>query len=314
MNILCLLVLIGLGACQSEMKESLAEEPNEQNQWSEELKSTDDESREEYDFGDGNQTNGTLTAEVASNQNEARPNVSDGKQEGVVRAFHDLSRTDSKPMLIQKVDMELRVDDLPRGRAQLDSLLDRYQAYLAHELYAEQSGTKGYELTIKVPAQYLEFFLKGSKGIEGELRSFGRNSEDVKAQYIDQATRLATKRKVLERYEAILGRAGKISEVLEAEREIRNLIEEIEATEGRLKYLREQSAYASLNVHLFQWVEAEPLTAQLGYGDKVLAALASGGNGVLALVLFLIQIWPILLLVPVFILAWRKRRGEVKTA
>lgn len=310
MILVCFLTPVALGGCQYQVKETYQAKEVEAASWTDEEVTAED--RSGLNFGDA--TGEAKATSVNEGTYSQLLHLEDRNFVDANSAPVKQAESRSKPMLIQKVSMELRVDNLQHSRQQLDSILQLNQGYLAHERYEEEVGQKGFQMIVRVPSDKLEQFLRGSKGMEGELRSFGRNSEDVKAQYIDQETRLSTKRKVLERYEAILGRAGKISEVLEAEREIRNLIEEIEATEGRLKYLREQSSYATVSMDLFEWVESEPLTAQVGFGDKVILAFQSGGKSVLAVVLFFIQIWPFMLLIPVFILAWRKRRHSLKAS
>jgi len=82
--------------------------------------------------------------------------------------------------------------------------------------------------------------------------------------------------------------------MLEIERELSNIREEIEAKQGRLKYLNDQVSLSTLNVEFYK------ITSQTGatvsYGSKMWKALKSGFNGLSIFFLGILHIWPFIII------------------
>ncbi|MEM6772262.1 MAG: DUF4349 domain-containing protein, partial [Bacteroidota bacterium] len=139
--------------------------------------------------------------------------------------------------------------------------------------------------------------------------------KDVTAEWLDLESRLQTKRDVRDRYIAILrNQAKKVEDILNAEDKIRVITEEIEAKEGRLRYLRDQVSLSTLTLELYEtreYRDVGPVTKR-SFGSELIAALANGWELVRMLVLGLISIWPLLLLgtgIVWGVRRWRKRKS-----
>ncbi len=94
-----------------------------------------------------------------------------------------------------------------------------------------------------------------------------------------------------------------MKDILEIEENIRVIQEEIESTEGRLKYLNDQIAFSTLNIHLFREKEYvyQP-TPQDKFSERVKDALSNGWKAVVDFVLQSISAWPFLILMFVAII------------
>ena len=104
---------------------------------------------------------------------------------------------------------------------------------------------------IKVPPDKLMDFLDYT-GDRGEITRSSMSSEDVTDSYYDAATRLETKRKSLERYYDLLGDARNVDEIIQIQRTIDIITEDIEALEGRIKVLNSQVGMATVDLSLYQ--------------------------------------------------------------
>ena len=82
--------------------------------------------------------------------------------------------------------------------------------------------------------------------------------------------------------------------MLEIERELSQIREEIEAKQGRLKYLQSQVSLSTLEIEFYK----DEVTTQVtnSYGSKMVNALKSGWNGVSVFFLGLLHLWPFLIL------------------
>ncbi len=120
------------------------------------------------------------------------------------------------------------------------------------------SGRQRGTLVLRIPTERFPEALKSLKEL-GTVKVENVSSQDVTKAYADLETRLKVKRETLERLRDILRRqTGKLSDVLEVEREIARVTEEIEQMEGERRYYDQQVALSTLTVELF---EPEPLVA-----------------------------------------------------
>ncbi len=120
------------------------------------------------------------------------------------------------------------------------------------------SGRERGTLVLRLPAERFGDALRSLKEL-GVVKAENVSSQDVTKAYADLETRLRVKRETLERLRDILRRqTGKLSDVLEVEREIGRVTEEIEQMEGERRYYDQQLALSTLSLEL---IEPEPLLA-----------------------------------------------------
>lgn len=152
--------------------------------------------------------------------------------------------------VIRSADLRLLVDDADEaGRAIRD--------------LAESSG--GFVLSssrlryqIKVPATGLDSVVDRIETLgEVDRRSF--RGEDVTAEYVDLEVRLANAHAARRSYEALLGQAKTVAEVLEVEKALHEVQERIELLEGRRKFLDEHLALSDVDVSLREVEAPGPL-------------------------------------------------------
>ncbi|MEL7161770.1 MAG: DUF4349 domain-containing protein, partial [Bacteroidota bacterium] len=91
---------------------------------------------------------------------------------------------------------------------------------------------------------------------------------------------------------------------------IRVITEEIEAKEGRLRYLRDQVSLSTLTLELYETQEYRETgeTYTRSFGSKILASLGLGWAMIQDVLLFLAAIWPLLILLAGGFWFWRWRR------
>ena len=116
------------------------------------------------------------------------------------------------------------------------------------------------------------------------------SSEDVTEQYIDIEARLKAKKELENRYLEILQKAQKVSEILEIERELSKIREEIESRQGQLNYLQSKVSMSRLHISFYKETANTGVTAS--YGSKMWNALKGGFNGMSSFFLGLLYIWP----------------------
>ena len=106
------------------------------------------------------------------------------------------------------------------------------------------------EVTIKVPQEKFDEAVKELKKLALKVKSEHIQGRDVTEEYTDLESRLrnleATEAQLLK----IMERSGKITEVLEVQRELTRVRGQIETTKGRMKYLRESAEMSAITCHI----------------------------------------------------------------
>ena len=173
--------------------------------------------------------------------------------------------------------------------------------------------------TIRLPQQHFESVLFELSKYATFIDFKNINSEDVSEAYIDLQSRLNTKLSVRARYEAILRNKVKtVEDILLTEEKLRKLQEEIEAAQGRLKYLNSKVALSTINIDLYETVShvKEPETYIQSYSSKIKESLSFGWNLLKNIFLGILYLWPLWFILLAFLIFWqyRKRKnGKIRT-
>lgn len=195
----------------------------------------------------------------------------------------------------------------------LEDTFNRIQTAIAANKATIQNDSEGKDydniyrnLTIRVPSQNFDSFINAiSKGVTYFERK-DISSQNVTEEYIDLTSRLNTKRKLEARYLEILQKATKISEILEIEKQISAIREEIEAKEGQLKYLESRVSESTITIEFYKII-AKKEGVKTSYGSKIWTAIQSGFFSLSEFLISIISVWPFIIVFCVLTYFIRKR-------
>lgn len=161
--------------------------------------------------------------------------------------------------IIYTGSVELRTDDLDAAERKLEEMVKQFNGYLGS---ASRAGTKGSQRsgswTIRIPSTGYGSFVKVISTI-GELQSSSQQAEDVSEEFYDVEARLKNKKVEEARLIELLQKAtGKLTEVLQVEKELSRVREEIEQIEGRLRFLTNQTDLSTITVTINEVKEFRP--------------------------------------------------------
>ena len=216
-----------------------------------------------------------------------------------------------KKKIIKNGRLGIRVNELNETKLQVDALIAKYNGYYANENLINSDYESSFDLNIRIPASHFEKFISELETGKGEILYKSIAAQDVTAQYIDLETRLESKRSYLTRYKEILKQAKTIKDILEIEEMIRNLQEEIESTEGHLRYLSDQVSYSTLNLNLSKEVEfTYSPEKRTNFIVKLKQSLSNGWFGFVDFLLVLVHIWPLWILLAGVVVLFRRIRRK----
>lgn len=215
--------------------------------------------------------------------------------------------------LIRTAELRMQVPQLDTATRQLTTLVSDRGGFIATSEFTNSSYQLTQNLTVRVPADQFATLLTELAQL-GNKPDYQRiNTLDVTETWVDLESRLATKRAVRERYlEVLRNRAQTAEDILNAEDKIRVVTEEIEAQEARLRALKDRVAYSTIEVELYQQKQVEELPEdpyRVSFWHQVGRAFGDGWSLVKGGVVFLITIWPLWIVLPVFLYAWRRWRN-----
>ncbi|MDI9342056.1 MAG: DUF4349 domain-containing protein [Sediminibacterium sp.] len=214
--------------------------------------------------------------------------------------------------IIKEGNINLKTKDILAAKRYLDQAIKLHQGYYEKEELQNNDYSTVYSLKIRIPAEQFEKLVLTIENGKDEILEKNIRANDVTEEFVDIETRLNNKREYLKRYRDLLLKANSVKDILEIEGSIRGLEEELESTEGRLKYLSDQVAYSTLEVNLtynkeytYKPAEKDP------FGERIKKALSGGWNGFVDFIITLFYIWPLMLIfsgIFYWFRKWQKKR------
>ncbi len=151
-------------------------------------------------------------------------------------------------------------------------------------------------LTVRVPSENLDAFVASLVDGVGFFDEKTITAEDVTAQFIDVEARLNAKLKLEKRYLELLSQAKNVTQMLEIEKELSKIREDVEAQAGQLKYLQNQVAMSTVTIEFYKTIAENEQVAE-SYGSKLWTAIRSGFFNFSGFIVGLVSIWPFLILI-----------------
>jgi len=211
--------------------------------------------------------------------------------------------------IIKDGDLTVKTEQINASKKGIDNLLKKLSAYYETEDLQNSDEVISYDLKIRIPSANFEKLISTLENGKDEIERKNIKARDVTEEFVDIETRLANKRDYLKRYKELLSKAQTVKDILTVEENIRNLQEEIESKEGRLKYLSDQVTFSTLNIHLYQ--EKEPTDKnQDSFLAKTKTSLKQGWTSIVDFMLWAMGIWPYLIIA---ILSFFIIRRKIKT-
>ncbi|HHB79987.1 MAG TPA: DUF4349 domain-containing protein [Saprospiraceae bacterium] len=211
--------------------------------------------------------------------------------------------------IIKTAEVRLQVKNLDSSSKHIQDLVEQFGGFVSNLNMANSNYEWSAQISLKVPAKNFQTLLDSIKKQAIFLNYERIHTDDVTEEYFDIQTRLKTKKEVRDRYIDILrNKAKTVKDILLAEEKIRVVQEEIEAAEGRLKFLSSNVRLSTITVELYQKIEYKPTpnTYSNSFWNRVGRSFKNGLSFFEELTLGLISIWPILLILGL-LFGFRKR-------
>ena len=161
--------------------------------------------------------------------------------------------------LIRNATVELEIVSFDNAVQKITAIANEEHGYVATTDSEKQANGKlRGQVVVKVLPENLDRFLQKIRSL-GELKNQTLGTEDVTKAYLDTDARLKNADVMEQRLiDMLKTKTGKVSDLLQVEKELGRVREEIEKMQGELKYWDSQVQFATLTISLAEKDMEEP--------------------------------------------------------
>ncbi|MFK7812557.1 MAG: DUF4349 domain-containing protein [Maribacter sp.] len=215
--------------------------------------------------------------------------------------------------IIKSANVKYKVRNVKIATNTIKQFAMKYNAYISDLRFENSLYSLENRFTIKIPQEHFDTMMDSIVEVAEFIDYENITTEDITERYIDLQTRLKTKLEVKGRYETILRKNAKtVEDILATEEKLRIIQEEIEAAQGKLKYLTNKVAYSTIQIDLYETVDykEEPETFAKSFWSKSKDGLKFGWELIEAIVLGIIYIWPLIIIGLLLVFLLKKRLNK----
>lgn len=228
----------------------------------------------------------------------------------------DAAQTDSAK-IIYTANLFLESKDYDSAVAALNDALSDADGYMESSNESTYNGSsRSLSLTLRVPQDNYQSFLTAAAQA-GNLVSKSEQADDVTSQYIDLEARISNLTAQRTRLQELQASAETLSDLLDIESSLSDVQYQLESYQSQLDWYAQQVECCTVYVSLEEVKEYTPV--EESFGERLAASFRNGWSNFVAglqqLVVWLILIWPLLLVLAVLamgILFWRRRKNRRK--
>jgi hypothetical protein len=206
----------------------------------------------------------------------------------------DIKNVKIPDKIIKTGTIDIEVENYDEAILKIKNDIKKWDGYISNENENAYSYMTSNVLTIRVLSENFENLVQDVCENVKKVESKSISAVDVSEEFVDLQARLKTKKEVEKRYIELLNKAYDVQDILYVEDKIRVIREEIEAKEGRLKYLSDRVAFSTITLDIKQYYENDKY--EPGFGDDIGDALSTGWSGFLKVLVGLMYLWPLWLI------------------
>lgn len=212
-----------------------------------------------------------------------------------------LTDSSSPRMITQSASFSLLVKNVEKSTKQIITYVNENEGFLVSSTLSNPENSANAYLTINIPSKKLNDTLDYLKSISVKVVSQNLIGRDITEEYQDINSRLEILRANKSRFEEIMARTGVTTEILQIQREIFSIQDQIDSLIGRQKYLEEKAKYSQITINLSTDELSLPYTPDNKWRPEVvfknavrslLKTLQSLGNLAIWLLVFSVIIIP----------------------
>jgi hypothetical protein len=170
-----------------------------------------------------------------------------------------------KPMIVYNGSLSLKVAKLKAASDAVIAMLPKYNGYLSNMSEETSGSLQMVTITARVDAGKVMDFIAEAKKL-GEVLNANLTGDEVTEEFVDLQAQLDALNISAARLKDMLAKSGKVSDLQEVERELFNRQTQINQVEGRMRYLKDRSRLATVEITLNTEAPPSPSNIQFSWG------------------------------------------------
>ncbi|HVM90553.1 MAG TPA: DUF4349 domain-containing protein [Verrucomicrobiae bacterium] len=208
--------------------------------------------------------------------------------------------------IVRDGSLTMRVDDAAKRLEDVRGIVENAKGFVASANVTDNAGVKTAYATVRVPNDQYDAVRTAIKALASTVFVESENSEDVTAQYVDLNARLTAAQAEEQQYLEILKKSGTIEDTLAVTQQLSQVRTQIEQLQGQLRYMNDQTSYATLTLTLTEEAKIQAPTRVWKPGETfnqaiqaLVVALQNLADAFITAGVFILG-----LLVPVILVLW----------
>lgn len=219
-------------------------------------------------------------------------------------------------LVVKNSTLSLLVNEVANVQKQIIQKTESLGGYMVDSNLNSPEGIKSGNVTVRIPAKKLEEALDFFRSLSIRVVSENLTGYDVTDQYVDIQARLEILNKTKAKFEEILNKAATVSEMMEVQRSLISLQDQIDSLKGQEDYLVKNADNARITVYLstdelsLPYAPSQPWRPTVIFKQAV-RSLVGALRGLGTLMIWIVVFSVIWLPTLIIYLLWRKRRSQV---
>jgi hypothetical protein len=321
MAVLCLSVWLVVSGCSSSQKDSASPAAAEQASGAEAPQAMSAKDSLAVKFDQSKTTSNLSSTDTNKSTALAEP----GSATQGTSGFSAVNSAESwNRKVIYKGNLTMEVPNYEAAQVEINNLVTLSGGYILQFAENQSTADQSGNYVIKVPASGFSSFIRDLEKIK-TVSKIRRNiqGQDVSEEYVDLASRLKAKQVVEARLLSFMEKATKTDELLSFSNELGNVQEVIEQIKGRMRYLDQNVALATVEIRLYEHGAVK--NNEKPIGDSTITKTKNALDGSLhalkviaqGLIIFAAAMLPVLIVLAIIVIPLiyfiRKRARQMST-
>lgn len=218
------------------------------------------------------------------------------------------SSLDTTRRIIQSGSLIIETDDVKKLYHNLSNRVTKLGGYIEQEQTSGENKSSHLFIKCRIPAKSFDYFINTIESNGTVVLSKNIVRTDVTREYIETETTINARKSLENRYIQLLGRANKISDMLEIEGKLNDIRTEIQISTNQFNSLKKQIKFSDLEITISSNQPYQDQSSSFAF--KLKNSFSQGFNILKSILLGIITLWPIWLILSVSIIVYKKYRKK----
>jgi hypothetical protein len=221
----------------------------------------------------------------------------------------------SDRIVIQDSGLSLQVEDVQKTIDEIEKTTKEFGGFLITYRLSKPEGVASGSISIRVPEDKRKEAMTAYKSMAVKVVSESVNGNDVTNEYVDLEARLEVLNKTKIKYEEILQKAEKVTDLMSVQQQLTSLQSQIDNLKGQQKYYEQSAKLSKITIYLSTDELALPYAPTNEWRPTVIfkeavRSLVGAVRGIGSLTIWIVVFLPIIIPVVLIIRFIRKRKNK----